>query len=100
MDLSNTGLIVLSACETGLGEASSEGMSGLQKAFQRVGVDKLVISLGKVHDRATQQFMTAFYQYLAEGYDVYQSFQLARATMIGSEIYNDTYWALYILLEQ
>ena len=70
MDLSGTGLVVLSACETGLGEASSEGMSGLQKAFKRAGVDKLVISLGKVHDWATQQFMTTFYQYLTEGYDV------------------------------
>ena len=100
MDLSGTGLVVLSACETGLGQASSEGMSGLQKAFKRAGVDKLVISLGKVHDWATQQFMTTFYQYLAEGFDVYQSFQLARATMIDSESYNDaSYWAPFILIE-
>ena len=100
MDLSGTGLVVLSACETGLGEASSEGMSGLQKAFKRAGVDKLVISLGKVHDWATQQFMTTFYQYLVEGFDVYQSFQLARATMIDSESYNDaSYWAPFILIE-
>ena len=100
MDLSGTGLVVLSACETGLGQASSEGMSGLQKAFKRAGVDKLVISLGKVHDWATQQFMTTFYQYLTEGYDVYKSFQLARATMIDSETYNDaSYWAPFILIE-
>ena len=100
MDLSGTGLVVLSACETGLGQASSEGMSGLQKAFKRAGVDKLVISLGKVHDWATQQFMTSFYQYLAEGFDVYQSFQLARASMIDSESYSDaSYWAPFILIE-
>lgn len=100
MDLSGTGLVVLPACETGLGQASSEGMSGLQKAFKRAGVDKLVISLGKVHDWATQQFMTTFYQFLTEGYDVYKSFQLARATMIDSETYNDaSYWAPFILIE-
>ena len=100
MDLSGTGLVVLSACETGLGQASSEGMSGLQKAFKRAGVDKLAISLGKVHDWATQQFMTTFYQYLAEGFDVYQSFQLARASMIDSESYSDaSYWAPFILIE-
>ena len=100
MDLSGTRLVVLSACETGLGQASSEGMSGLQKAFKRAGVDKLVISLGKVHDWATQQFMTTFYQYLAEGFDVYQSFQLARASMIDSESYSDaSYWAPFILIE-
>ena len=100
MDLSGTGLVVLSACETGLGQASSEGMSGLQKAFKRAGVDTLVISLGKVHDWATQQFMTTFYQYLAEGFDVYQSFQLARASMIDSESYSDaSYWAPFILIE-
>ena len=100
MDLSGTGLVVLSACETGLGQASSEGMSGLQKAFKRAGVDKLIISLGKVHDWATQQFMTTFYQYLAEGFDVYQAFQLARATMIDSESYSDaSYWVPFILIE-
>ena len=100
MDLSGTGLVVLSACETGLGEASSEGMSGLQKAFKRAGVDKLIISLGKVHDWATQQFMTAFYGYLADGYNVHQSFQLAKATMMESESFSDpSYWASFILLE-
>lgn len=100
MELSNTALVVLSACETGLGEASSEGMSGLQKAFKRAGVDKLIISLGKVHDWATQHFMTAFYGYLSQGYDIYQSFQLAKATMMESETFSDpSYWASFILLE-
>ena len=100
MELSNTALVVLSACETGLGEASSEGMSGLQKAFKRAGVDKLIISLGKVHDWATQQFMTAFYSYLSQGFDIYQSFQLAKATMMESDTFSDpSYWASFILLE-
>lgn len=100
MELSNTALVVLSACETGLGEASSEGMNGLQKAFKRAGVDKLIISLGKVHDWATQQFMTAFYSYLSQGFDIYQSFQLAKATMMESDTFSDpSYWASFILLE-
>jgi CHAT domain-containing protein len=100
MELSNTALVVLSACETGLGEASSEGMSGLQKAFKRAGVDKLIISLGKVHDWATQQFMSAFYSYLSQGFDIYQSFQLAKATMMESDTFSDpSYWASFILLE-
>ena len=100
MELSNTALVVLSACETGLGEASSEGMSGLQIAFKRAAVDKLIISLGKVHDWATQQFMTAFYSYLSQGFDIYQSFQLAKATMMESDTFSDpSYWASFILLE-
>lgn len=100
IDLSNTSLLVLSACDTGLGQITAEGINGLQKAFKRAGVNNMILAVAKVHDKATQIFMTTFYQYLAEGYTVYQSFQLARATMMESENYSDpSYWAPFILIE-
>ncbi len=65
LDLAQAELVVLSACETGLGrEAAGEGLLGLQRAFQVAGARAAVSSLWTVDDRATRQLMAAFYSHL------------------------------------
>lgn len=99
MDLSNTKLVVLSACETARGKIDPvDGVYGLQRAFKMAGVGAIVMSLWKVQDESTSMLMTRFYTYLTSGEEKHQA--LWKATMDVREKYKDPYyWAGFIMLD-
>lgn len=103
LDLSNTELVVLSACDTGLGELrDNEGVFGLQRAFKIAGADYLIMSLWSVPDRQTQEFMSMFYeQWLGQGQDIptafYQTQQLLKTKHAKDP--SPVSWAGFVLVE-
>ena len=100
MDLSDTELVVLSACETGLGDIQGhEGVYGLQRAFKMAGVQYILMSLWQVPDAATAELMSRFYTYwLNHHYPVRQALYSAQREM-REEGYEPRDWAGFILIE-
>ena len=99
MNLIKTKLVVLSACETGLGEVkSSEGVFGLQRAFKLAGVETLVMSLWTVPDEATAELMTGFYQHWLSGKTKCKAFADAQKQV--REKYKEPfYWAGFVMMD-
>jgi len=98
MDLFNTQLVVLSACETGLGDIKgSEGVYGLQRSFKMAGVDWLIMSLWQVPDKETSEFMILFYTKLLEKNNIREAFTMTQKEM--REKYDPYYWAAFVLIE-
>jgi len=82
MDLSRCGLVVLSACETGLGYIDgNEGVYGLQRAFRQAGAGSIIMSLWKVEDAPTEMLMSAFYGYVEQGLGYEEAFKKSRAEL-------------------
>ncbi|MEL6534677.1 MAG: CHAT domain-containing protein, partial [Bacteroidota bacterium] len=97
LDLEGTDLVVLSACETGLGLFDAgEGVYGLQRAFRAAGAQSTLTSLWKVDDRATQQFMTAFYGYYLNGASKSEAYRKAQQDL-RQQYSSPYYWGAFIL---
>lgn len=99
LDLNNTELVVLSACETGLGdETDGEGIMGLQRAFKLAGVKTIIMSLWKVPDSETSLLMQNFYKNWLNGMDKHKAFLKAQ-NQIKESNPNPYYWAGFIILD-
>jgi len=98
LDLSSTDLVVLSACETGLGKVSvGEGVFGLQRAFLDAGSNSIMMSLFKVNDQATKELMERFYKNWLESGNKHTALASAKKEM--KEKYKDTVlWGSFILI--
>lgn len=98
LNMQNTQLVVLSACETGLGDIlGSEGVYGLQRAFKMAGAKYLIMSLWQVPDKETVEFMELFYSKLLNNKDIRKAFSETQREM--RQKYDPFYWAAFVLIE-
>lgn len=95
-------LVVLSACESALGDLGNEGIYGLQRGFKKAGANTILMSLGKVDDEATKILMVEFYKNLMNGKSKQQSLRDAQKYLrsVENRKYDKTqYWASFIMLD-
>ena len=102
LDLRGLDLVVLSACQTGLGDiVSGEGVFGLQRGFKNAGARTIVMSLWKVDDNATLDLMVSFYKHYLGGKTKEEAFRLAREELRRKsqpgKIRPD--WAAFVMLD-
>ncbi len=104
MRLRGTDMVVLSACNTGVGDIQTgEGVYGLRRAFTQAGAKSLVMSMWPVPDRETKELMTAFYQNVATGMNRCQALRQAalKQMHIVKERYGDAnplYWGAFVFM--
>lgn len=100
LNLSGTELVVLSACETGLGDiAVGEGVYGLQRAFRLAGARSMIVSLWKVPDKETVELMTEFYDQWTKNNNKKNAFASARLKLRAKYPNDPEKWAGFVLIE-
>ena len=99
VDLSGLDLVVLSACQTGLGQTSHEGVFGLQRAFKKAGAQTIIMTLWSVSDVATKDFITTFFTQLAAcEWKKHEAFESTKR-IIRSKYPDPYYWAAFVMLD-
>ena len=98
MDLRNTVLAIISACDSGLGNITDDGIEGLIRGFKSAGVKSIIATLWKVDDAATELMMTEFYKNLTNGSSREDSFMKARNS-VRAKYEEPYYWAPFILID-
>ena len=103
MDLRGLDMLSLSACQTALGNITSDGVYGLQRGFKKAGANSILMSLWKVDDAATCLLMTEFYKNLiGKGKTKHEALEFAKQTVRSHKDKgwdNPEYWAAFILLD-
>lgn len=99
IDLNKTDMVVLSACQTGVGEIREDGVFGIQRGFKKAGVRSLLMSLWNVNDEATEMMMTLFYQNLMSGLSRQEALNNAQKDIRQSKFNAPFYWASFVLLD-
>ncbi|ANQ49182.1 CHAT domain-containing protein [Flammeovirga sp. MY04] len=98
LNLQNTELLILSACQSGVSEVKEgQGISGLQYAFSIAGVKSVVMSLWNVDDQATQELMTKFYEYWSDNNDRHQAFRKAQLDIL-KKYERPYYWGAFVMI--
>jgi CHAT domain-containing protein/Tfp pilus assembly protein PilF len=99
LNLKKTKLVVLSACETGLGKIEgSEGTFGLKRGFKLAGVEQMIVSLWSVPDKETMELMTLFYSDLTKTLNPVTSFSNAQKEMRNKYPTDPEKWAGFVLV--
>ena len=106
LDLQNVDFVVLSSCQSGLGDITKEGVFGLQRAFKEAGVKTIMMSLWNVDDLSTKLLMVEFYKNYLAGKSKHESLRQAQQYVRdykdenGNKLFdNPHYWAGFILLD-
>ncbi len=99
LDFRGLQLVVLSACQTGLGEIRDDGVFGLQRGFKKAGAQTLLMSLWNVSDHATEILMTAFYSHLLSGSGKQEAFKAAQRAVRNAGYESPYFWASFIMLD-
>lgn len=99
LNLDKTELVILSACETGLGEdLNGEGVMGLQRAFMLAGADNMLMSLWQVNDEGTQLLMSNFYKYWVKDKNTAAAFRNAQLELMKTHP-SPFYWAAFVCIK-
>lgn len=100
LNLTGTKLVVLSACETGLGEIhEGEGVYGLRRSFQKAGVAEVVSSLWEVSDAGTQALMTDFYDRILAGEPAREALRATQLALLDSPEWGYPYiWSAFMIV--